>query len=86
MRWWVAASLLGLPAAGQAAPGVPMPLASGFDLSSLIVQPHLDALAATATKDDPRWTVSDLDPPPGPPQDRPKIRIRGKKVKMRLPF
>jgi hypothetical protein len=87
MRWWVAISLLAMPGAAQAAPVPPlrMPLASHFDLSSLAVRRHFDAISSDMHAD-ARWMVAQLDPPPGPPQDPPKVRIRGKKVKMRLAF
>lgn len=60
-----------------------MPLASGFDLTSFVVQSQArpsDHIAAS------RWLIDDIAPPPGPPHDPPLVKIRGKKVKFRMSF
>jgi hypothetical protein len=89
MRWWVALPLLSCPCAAWATPAA-RPLASGFDLSALAVRAPLTAGSLTAAMDDghtdSRWLTETMGPPPGPAHTRAKLRIRGKKVKFRMPF
>ena len=85
MRWWFALSLLCIAGAAHAAPAPRLPLASGFDLISLVSQLSFASLSPALDGAD-RWMAVDVAPPPGPPHDPPKLRIRGKKVKFRLAF
>ncbi len=89
MRWL---GLLLLPlcaTAAQTAPvtGLGRPFASHFDLTSFTLHPaSINTSFQSDGDDDDRWLVHDLDPPPGPPADPPKIRIRGQHLKVRIPL
>jgi hypothetical protein len=85
MRWWVALPLLSCPCAALAMP-VARPLASRFDLTALAVRAPLTAGTTERARTGSRWLGEAMGPPPGPAHGRAKLRIRGKKVKFRMPF
>jgi hypothetical protein len=90
MRCWVGVGLwvaVGTASAASAAPIAP-PIASHFDLtSSLVHAASLDRVTLPNGDDgDDRWTLHDVEPPPGPPSDPPRWHIHGKKVKIRIPL
>jgi hypothetical protein len=85
MRWWVALSSLCIAGVAHGAPAPRLPLASGFDLTSLVTRPRFANLSPSP-HDAARCIAPDIAPPPGPPDDPPKLRIRGKKVKFRMAF
>jgi hypothetical protein len=59
MRWWLALSSLWIAGAAHAAPAPRLPLASGFDLTSLVTRPRFAGLSPSLDDAD-RWMAADV--------------------------
>jgi hypothetical protein len=88
MRGWFALSLLLCAGAAQAAPweGGGWPIASHFDLSRSLTDRIAFGAPPQLLSAAGRWTLHELEVPPGPPHDPPLVRLRGKHVKVRIPL
>lgn len=63
-----------------------LPLASRFDLAETAVRPAYTHAITTRDELSDQFALPELSTPPMPPHQPAKLRIRGKKLKLRLPL
>ncbi len=85
MRCWLGLSLLLCAGTAHSQPPVApvAPLASHFDLARYLPHPMFMVFPQHAAG---RWIWREIEAPPGPPQDPPRVRIHGKQVRVRIPI
>ena len=85
MRCWLGLSLLLCAGTAHSQPPVEAttPLASHFDLGRYL--PHSTSMIFSH-RDTGRWIWQEIEAPPGPPRDPPRVRIHGKQVRVRIPI
>jgi hypothetical protein len=77
------ATALAAPAMSEAPT---LPLASRFDLAEATLRPAYAGAMTVRDELSDQFSLPELAAPPMPPHRPAKLRIRGKKVKLRLPF
>lgn len=87
-RWLVSSVILIAPTSVWAVPTrqATLPLASHFDLSGSLLHPASLSSSSNAHMTGRQWLLPEMGGPPSPHHDPPMLRIRGKKVKLRIPF
>ena len=88
MYRWFGLSLLLVAGAAQAAPSDSSgrPVASHFDLTRSLTERIAFNTPSRTSNLAERWSLHDIEVPPGPPRDPPMVRVRGKHVKVRIPL